>query len=189
MAKDKSQKYAELAGLSDAAVLTATGKDWAAWTSVLDAQGASSWPHADIARWLMDEHGVGGWWAQSVTVAYERFRGLRDVGQRRGGGYDMNKSKTVGVPFERLKEAFSDPVERAAWVGDLELEPVETRSPSSLRFRAPDGRTVAAWFVEKGSDRATVSVQVEGLPTKEDADGLRAAWTERLDRLKTRLEA
>lgn len=188
MAEDMPEKYAELAGLSDDAVRNATGRDWAAWASVLDAEDASSWPHADIARWLMDEHGVGGWWAQSVTVAYERFRGLRDVGQRRGGGYDMNKSKTVGVPFDRLKEAFSDPAERAAWVGGLELEPVETRSPRSLRFRAPDGRTVAAWFVEKGPQRATVSVQVEGLPTKEEADVLRAAWTERLDRLKARLE-
>lgn len=183
------EDYAKLAGMSDAAVRDATGRDWVAWAKVLDAQDASSWPHADIARWLMDEHGVGGWWAQGVTVAYERFRGLRDVGQRRGGGYDMNKTKTVGVSFERLKAAFSEPGERDAWVRDLELDPVPTRSHQSLRFRAPDGRTVAAWFVEKGDERATVSVQVEGLPTKEEADAHRAAWGERLDRLKARLEA
>jgi uncharacterized protein YndB with AHSA1/START domain len=101
----------------------------------------------------------------------------------------MNKSKTVRVSFERLKEAFSDPEERAAWVGDLDLTPVATKSLRSLRFRTPDGRTVAAWFVEKSTDRAAVSVQVEGLPSKDEADARKAAWGERLDRLKVLLES
>lgn len=164
------EDYPKLAGMSDEAVLRATGRDWRAWTRALDAQDASVWPHVDIAAWLISEHGLEGWWAQSVTVAYERFRGLRDVGQRRGGGYDMNKSKTVRVPFEQLKEAFASADYRARWLPDLALTPVPTRSEKSLRFRTPDGDTVAVWVEPKGEDRAVASVQVEGFDLKEAAE-------------------
>jgi hypothetical protein len=45
-----------------------TGKSWDEWFSLLDAWDAASRPHAQIAGWLRTEHGVDGWWAQSVTV-------------------------------------------------------------------------------------------------------------------------
>jgi hypothetical protein len=38
--------------------------------------------HTEIARWLVAEHRIGGWWAQSVTVAYERARGVRAKHER-----------------------------------------------------------------------------------------------------------
>ena len=100
--------YLSLAGMSDEAVRAKTGKTWAQWVRALDAVDASAMAHREIARHVHEEHGTSGWWAQMVTVAYERIRGLRDVGQRRGGTYDVNKSKTVAVPLAKLYRAFSD---------------------------------------------------------------------------------
>lgn len=176
--------YPKVAGMSDDAVRNATGHDWREWTRRLDAEDASAWPHPKIAKWLAETHGLTGWWSQSVTVAYERFRGLRDVGQRRGGGYDMNKSKTLGVAPERAKAAFTDPELRARWLPDLALEPVTTRSEKSLRFRMPDGATLAAWFEPKAEDRTAVSVQIEGFGSRELVDEARGRWGERLEALK-----
>ena len=103
---------------SDEVVRRNTGRTWDEWFALLDAWGAVQRPHPEIARWLMEEHGVGGWWAQGVTVAYEQARGLRDPGQRRGGLYEANASKTVAVPVERLYEAFADPALRERWQVD-----------------------------------------------------------------------
>ena len=54
---------------SDAVIQANTGKRWDEWFAVLDRWGAVERPHAEIARWVGTEHGVGGWWAQGVTVA------------------------------------------------------------------------------------------------------------------------
>jgi hypothetical protein len=97
---------------SDEVIRSNTGRTWDEWFALLDGWGAARRPHPEIARWLVEEHDVGGWWAQGVTVAYEQARGLRDPGQRRGGLYEANASKTVAVPVERLYEAFADPALR-----------------------------------------------------------------------------
>ena len=70
---------------SDEVVRANTGRTWDEWFALLDRWGGAQRPHPEIARWLVEEHGVGGWWAQGVTVGYEQARGLRDPGQRRGG--------------------------------------------------------------------------------------------------------
>ena len=50
---------------------------------MLDGWEAASRSHTEIARWLREEHGVDGWYSQSITVGYERARGLRAPGERR----------------------------------------------------------------------------------------------------------
>jgi hypothetical protein len=103
---------------SDEVIRPNTGRTWDDWFALLDAWGAAERPHAEIARWVVEEHGVGGWWAQGVTVAYEQARGLRAPGQRRGGLFEVNASKTVAVPVDRLYEAFADPALRERWLPD-----------------------------------------------------------------------
>ena len=63
--------------VSDDAVRSATGKGWDEWFAILDAAGAVAWKHPDIARWVAGEFGISGWWAQSVTVGFERARGCQ----------------------------------------------------------------------------------------------------------------
>jgi hypothetical protein len=172
--------YQELAGMSDDAVQKATGRRWAEWAAFLDERGASQLEHSAIAE-LAAEHGVSEWWSQMVTVAYERFRGLREPGQRRGGGFDVNKSRTVKVSHGRLFAAW-EPEARAEWL-DVPLEDSTVSPPNSRRMKLPDGSTVALWFTEKGPDRCSVSVQVGGFPDRESADRERDAWHARLDRL------
>jgi len=52
-----------------------TGRTWAQWVRLVDAVDAYAMPHRDIARHLHDQHDVDGWWAQTVTVGYERSAG------------------------------------------------------------------------------------------------------------------
>lgn len=174
------ENYLDLAGMSDDAVRKATGREWAEWTEYLDARDAAGMEHPAIAE-LALAAGAPPWWSQMVTVAYERFRGLREPGQRRGGGFDTNKSRTVPVSHARLFAAW-EPDARAEWL-DVRLEDSKVSPPKSRRMRTPDGTTVALWFTEKGPEKCAVSVQVEGLPDRASADALRDRWHERLDAL------
>lgn len=64
-------------GISDETVIAKTGKATEEWNTILDGWDAPSKGHPAIARYLEQEHGLSGWWAQTVTVRYEYARGLR----------------------------------------------------------------------------------------------------------------
>ena len=180
-------RYPELAGMSDEAVRAKTGRSWREWVRALDAVGATELPHRDIARHLHEEHGVSAWWSQTVTVGYERIRGLRDKGQRRGGGYDVNKSKTFPVPVDRLYRAFQAR-ERARWLGNVPLTiRTSTRNKSMRITWEEDGTKLDAYFLEKGSSKSSVQLQHRGHPDRAAADERRAYWTGRLEALAARL--
>src|SRR5437868_148338 len=70
------KNYEKLAGMSDASVKKATGCTWNAWVKALDKMGAKEKPHRDIAA-MVASFGTPNWWTQTVTVGYERIRGLR----------------------------------------------------------------------------------------------------------------
>ena len=80
--------------VSDDAVRKGTGRSWEEWFGILDAAGAVAWKHPDIARWLAAEFAISGWWAQGVTVGFERARGLR-ARHERPSGFSLSVTKTV----------------------------------------------------------------------------------------------
>ena len=88
--------------VSDAAIQKSTGKTWDEWFPILDAWGAREKTHTEIARYVSEEHGVPGWWSQSVTVAYEQARGMR-LKYERPDGFSVTASKTIAVPVEVLR--------------------------------------------------------------------------------------
>lgn len=183
-------EWPTLAGASDAAVEKATGRTWSDWIAVLDAADAWERSHADIARHIAETHpDVGGWWAQTVTVGYERIRGLRDVGQRRGGSYDANKSRTFPVDVSTLFGMFADPARRAAWLPESEgVERVRTAAENkSMRCDWHDGTRVHLYFTAKGPVKSSVSVQHGKLATKDDVETAKALWHSHLDALSAAL--
>lgn len=179
---------APLAGMSEAAVQKATDRSWRDWVEALDEIDAATKPHAEIAAHIRDHYpDVSFWWAQSVTIGYERIRGLRDIGQRRDGGYDVNKSKTFPVAIEQLFRSFVEPASRASWLPDAELEERTTKPNRSVRWVWMDGTKIQCWFTDKGPSKSSVQIQHSGIATKELADEQRSFWAERLQALAERL--
>jgi hypothetical protein len=179
-AGEAPRAYAELAGMSDDAVRKATGRDWGGWVRLLDHAGARSMAHRDIAILLRDEHDVPKWWAQMVTVGYERIRGLREKGQRRDGTFEVNKSKTVSVSVDRLYRAFAEKRRRSKWLPGSEVTVRTSRRNESIRFTWDDGLPVEARFTAKGAGKSQVTVEHRGLPDRAAAEARKAYWTERL---------
>jgi hypothetical protein len=175
---------------SDEVIRANTGRGWDEWFALLDAWGAAERPHPEIARWLGEEHGVGGWWAQGVTVAYEQARGLRAPGQRRGGLFEVNATKTVAVPVDRLYEAFADPTLRERWLPGATVEVRTARPAKSIRANWDDGSTrLVIAFTARGEAKSQVALTHERVPDAGTADKLKAFWRERMAALRKLLES
>lgn len=175
---------------SDDVLRANTGRTWDEWFALLDRWGAAERPHPEIARWLNEEHGVGGWWAQGVTVGYEQARGLRAPGQRRGGLFEASASKTVAVPVDRLYEAFMDPGLRERWLPGAKLEVRAAKPAKSIRANWDDGSTrLVIAFTARGDAKSQVALVHERVPDAEAAEAMKAYWRERVAVLKEVLEA
>ncbi len=138
--------------------------------------------HAAIARLVQARWpDVGAWWAQTVTVSYERIRGLRQKGQLCTGEWSASKSKTFPVPVEELFASFVEAAEAGEWLGAA--VPLRAVRPSkSVRFTWPDGSEVSAWFTDKGA-KSSVAIQHSRLPDEAARTSAKAAWGERLKAL------
>jgi hypothetical protein len=168
----------------DATLRQKTGQGWRQWFRILDAWGARERKHGEIASYLMDQHDVPGWWAQTVTVGYERSRGLRAKHQTVGGSFQVSVSKTFPVGVGRLFTAFADASRRSTWLdrGTLRVRTTKRNRTARFDFQG-SGSRVVAWFETKDRNKTTVTVQHEKLPGASAVEEMRGFWKERLSRL------
>lgn len=170
-------------GVSDDAVLRGTGAGWDEWLARLDAWGAASRTHAEIARYVQETYPINGWWAQSVTVGYERARGLRAVHER-PDGFSVSVSKTMAVPVHRLYAAFVDDAVRSRWLEGIDLRPRTSTPHTTARFDLlPGDARVVVGFAARGPEKATVTVQVQRLADAGEVEHWRGIWKDQLARL------
>ena len=172
--------FAARAGTTDVLLKAETGCTWERWVKALDRVGAHAWPHRKIARYVHEKYKVADWWCQTVTVGYERIKGLRAIGQRRDGTFEATKSKTFPVPLARLYRAWSDPHARAQWLPGVVLTVRSATREKYLRITWPDRTSVAVGFIRKGSGKSQVQVQHGKLADRSAATTMKAYWGERL---------
>jgi hypothetical protein len=173
--------YARAAGMSDTSVMRATGRTWTEWVGLLDSNRSTQKPHGEIARYV-SSLGVGDWWSQMVTVGYERIRGLRERGQRRGGGYEASKSRTFPVSVDVLFEAWANARKRKKWL-PLKITVRSATPHKYMRIRWSDDTPVQVGFLAKGDTKSSVAIQHEKLPSKSAAEAMKKIWSEHFDRL------
>ncbi len=180
--------YAKLAGMSDAAIKKATGCDWEKWVFCLDYVGAQDWSHRAIADHVHTAYKVKDWWTQAVTVGYERIKGLRAIGQRRDGGFEANKSKTLDASAAVVFRAFAHARVRKHWLPGVTVTVKKATPNRSVRMIWNDGTPVEVWIVPKGTKKTAAQVQHRKLASKEDADTRKKFWDERLTALADTLK-
>lgn len=178
--------------LSDDVLREATGKDWPQWFAVLDAWGATARNHTEIARHVREDHGVDGWYAQSVAVGYEQERGLREVGQSSTGEWRTSGSKTIAASSAKVIEAFADEAVRRRWLPDADLT-LRTHRPAksvTADFKDAEGTTsrISVTLTVKAPEKTVVGVGHEKLRDAAEVAAYKVFWRERLAELKSLLE-
>lgn len=175
--------FAALAGKRDALVLEKTGRTWEQWVHELDRRHAHELAHADLARLISAEYGVSMWWTQSVTVGYERIKGLRAVGQRRGGAFEASRSRTFPVAADALFELAANARRRAHWWAGVKVEARPDNRTPAIRARHVDGTTTVLYFTARTPAKTTLTAVGSGLPDRAAADAFKTTWGDRFDRL------
>jgi uncharacterized protein YndB with AHSA1/START domain len=183
----KKQEANKIAGISDEAVKSKTGKTWAEWIKVLDKAKAYEMPHKDIAIYLSEKHQVPDWWCQMVTVGYEQARGLREKHER-PEGYQVSASRTLDVPVTTLYAAWMDETLRARWLKRKSLAIRGATPEKSIRIAWAGKSSVEVRFYARGQARSQVTVQHSKLPNADEGEKAKAYWAQALDRLKRAVE-
>ena len=182
--KAPAPDYAALAGMADAAIQTKTGRTWEQWVRTLDKHEAERMSHRDIAVLVSQTYKVQEWWSQTVTVGYERIKGLRARGQRRDGTYEASKSRTYDVPVGELFDAWADAAMRRRWLDTMGVKVRSATKPKAMRIGWPDGTVVIVGFLPKGDAKSAVAIAHTKLPDRETANQLKVYWGERFDALR-----
>lgn len=191
--------------VSEAAVLEKTGHGFDHWFAVLDRFDAAANGYTASARHLNREHKVLPWYAQAITLSYQRVHGLRAVNQAFDGGFQVSVSRVVPASVEEIIEALGNRRQRAAWLkaADPDLAAAlngaltgpkpqrVTRKDSlnaMLRFRWGRSR-VELYITGKPRGGASVVAWNTKLGGSAEVESRRKQWRGALDSLKQHLSS
>jgi len=184
----------------------ATGKTFAEWFDTIEGAGLQA-KRRDAIQLVYDATGRGKdvWWPTTIWVEYERARGVVVKKDGRPEGYNICCTKSFKQTPAEIFPHFATEAAFAAWVGDWAGAMVEGSKFTCAGCTGVVGRIRAdkdirmTWdtpghgpseievqFAVMGG-KTTINFYHKRLATRDEADGLRRAWGEALDRLKARV--
>lgn len=195
--------------VTNEAAKSATGKTLDQWFAELDKSDGLKLGRREINNRLYAQK-LDPWWCATIAVEYEKHH---DVRKQDGlfEGYFVCATKTVAAPLADVYKAWSNGAELSKWFGASTKAEVKeggafenkdgdkgkflrVRENKDLRMifetkGASAPTQVDVQFQDKGKGKTGLLVNHTRIQTREEADGLRAAWLEALDKLKTTCEA
>jgi uncharacterized protein YndB with AHSA1/START domain len=195
--------------IDDATCKADTGRTMAEWFKLMDAHGGLAKGRRELGNMLLQgEHKVDPWWATTLNSEYEAARGAKEK-DGRAKGYMICATKTIKATPEACYSAFADAKALDRWLGPKhefaleegatlanadgnratvkKISPNKTIKLDWTQADAAPGTPVEVKFQPTGA-KTTVMVQHDRLQKRADADGLRRAWGEALERLKAVVE-
>ncbi len=195
--------------VSNESAKAATGKTLDQWFAELDKADGLKLGRREINNRL-NEQKLDPWWCTTIAVEYEKHH---DVRKKDGlfEGYFVCSTKTIAAPPAEVFKAWSHSATLSKWFGNGTKADVKdggtfenkdgdkgnflrVRKNKDIRmtfenknFSAPT--QVDAQFQDKGKGKTGLLVNHTRIQTREEADGLRAAWSQALDQLKAICEA
>lgn len=170
---------------TDEVVRDHTGRGWDEWRALIDAWPGHEDGHGAVAAWLHEQHGVPGWWAQAVTVGWERITGRRLPHQMADGAFTANRSATITTDPAALREMLLDETGRADLFPGLEPELRSRPTSKNLRLGIGGG-VVEIAIAPKDDGRATVTASHTRLSSPDEVEHWKAFWRDWLAALDDR---
>ncbi len=150
--------------IDDNKVKIKTEKKWNDWFLVLDDIGATEMNHKDIANYLNQNQGVSPWWTQTITVTYERERGLRKMYQRSDGSYYITVSKIINKPLTLVYSYWIDEKLRNRWLSEKNTtmsiqNSTQNKYLKIIWYDKDKSTVVSVNFFDKGKDKTQVMIE------------------------------
>ena len=173
-------------------IVATTGRDWDEWVRLIEAGPGRGAGHTTIATWLRDELDIDAWWAQAITIGFERITGLRLPGQMPDGTFTVSRTRIVAADTAVLRAMLLDDADRVELIPRFDLALRSKPESKALRFSfAQDGEPlgiVAFTFDSAPKDRARVTVTHEKLDSLDLGEHWKEFWSEWLDGVEEALE-
>jgi hypothetical protein len=171
------------------AIERATNRTWDAWLQFMEDIGAKNLTHHEIATKVLGELDGKieniGWWAQSVTVAYEQYIDRRIPGQRPDGTFQTSVSKATQLGMQELMDkwvrfAAGDQNVLALIAQEAKVSGTDKRI--TWRTRAHDGSDIRVTSEPKKDGTASIIAVQMGLETNERNMEAKTHWSSILQR-------
>src|SRR5687767_3104574 len=191
--------------VTNEAAKAATGKTLDQWFAVLDKMDGLKLGRRAINNHLYEQK-IDPWWCSTIAVEYEKHH---DVRKKDGlfEGYFVCATKTIAAPPADVFRAWSTSADLSKWFaagakaevkdgGAFETRDGEkgtflrVRQNKDIRMTFEDRKLSASTqvdvqFQDKGKGKTGLLVNHTRIQTRAEADGLRAAWADALDKLKS----
>lgn len=176
---------------SSEAIREGTGRSWSQWVELIDAGPGRGASHTDIAAWVNANSDVGSWWAQGVTVGYERITGMRLPGQMPNGTFTTARSRTLPVSPDALRRMVEDDDSRNALLPTVVATRTSKAGVKAPRFRLTDRADgtdlgVLQFMFDGAAAKTKLTVTHEKLPSIQAVEEWKDFWAQWLDALETR---
>ncbi len=193
----------------EASCKAATGKTIQEWFSEIDSIGGVSIGRRAVLEHMYGKYKVDVWWIATINWLYEAHKGAMEK-DGRGKGFNICVTKTIAAPLEKLYAAWTDDALLSKWFGEATKADVSdggsysnndgdcgtykrVRPNKDLRFTwenpVHEPSLVDVTFTDKGNGKTYLLVNLDRVQSRHEADGLRRAWGEAVDRLKALVEA
>jgi len=195
--------------VDDATCKADTGKTLGEWFKLMDAHGGLAKGRRELGNGLLQTtHGMDTWWATTLNIEYEARHGAKEK-DGRAKGYMICATKSIKASPADCYALFKDAKSLDKWLGpkheyaaregatlanaDGNRATVKKVSPDKMikldwtQADAAPNTPVEVKFQPAGA-KTTVMVMHDRLQTRAEADGMRRAWGEALDRLKSVVE-
>ena len=190
--------------VTDDGCVAATGRPFVEWYTFIDAAGLAE-KRRDAIQAIYNETGRGKdmWWPTTIWVEFERERGVVVKKDGRPEGFNICCTKSFKQAPDELYPHFASEAAFSQWVpgwsGALEEGAAFTCGDASGTVgRMRPGKDVRMTWRGPGyppteieiqfnvlNGKTTVNFYHKRIGTRAEADGLRRAWAECLERLKT----
>ena len=194
--------------VTNQAAKAATGKSLDDWYAALDSRDGLKQGRRAVNNFLYEQK-LDPWWCTTIAVEYEKYHDLR----KKDGlfeGYFICSTKTIAAAPEEIFQAWANGDALSKWLGPSTQASVKdggayqnkdgdrgtflrVRSNKDIRmtfenpaFSAPT--QVDVQFQDKGKGKTGILLNHTRIQTRAEADALRTAWADALDRLKAMCE-
>lgn len=167
---------------TDQTVREATGRGWEEWCDLIEAWPGHEQGHTAVVEHLLATTDVTHWWAQSVTVGWERISGRRMPYQQADGTFAASRSRTVDVDAEALRAMLLDADGRAVLFPGMTTTLRSRPGSKNVRVGMEEGSAEFA-ITSAGDGRSKVVVAHQRLPAHDVVPVWQSYWEGWLDAL------
>lgn len=193
--------------ITDAACKKATEKTLKQWFKELDTMDGLKQGRRACTQHIYTKE-LGAWWPTTIYVEYEAHHGVT----KKDGlaeGYSICATKSIGAPVVKVYTNWTNAAKFAEMFGDGGKQTVKVdgkiscnsgcqgtftriRPEKDLRFTWQHKGCTAPMQVDvqfqDNKGKCLMNVMTSRIQTRAEADGLRNAWTDALNRLKAMCE-